>query len=281
MKKPLGNTRASYQLRVRDGNHIAFDSGEFCNLIMNAALDEADPFSGGFLIVGDGVTAASVSDTSLENQISQTAATFEIEGSIFLDDNVRYGKRSVSGSFTGISGDISEVGFKNGAGDLLSRTLVRDGNGNLTKIPIQSHQTLDVIYYVYTQIPDILDSGVLSTAYGDTVDYTVKPSDEISSPAGIFVGRYDAPFGSSAANAVRLNLHPSGSVLSNSFSATFDSETQKTQVIINWPAVGENREILGFEAANNPESYPVVSLAESITLPEDNDLTLTLEFTRE
>lgn len=281
MSKPLKDFRAGYQLIVREGDKVIFDTGEFSNLIMSAALDYGDPFNTGKLLIGSGTTAPTVSDTQLENQLAEVAVTFSSTGSIFLDDNIRYGKRSVSGSYTGITGNVSEVGFENNSGVLFSRTIVRDGNGNPTIIPIQSHQTLDIIYYVYAQIPDEMSSGTLETAYGDSANYVVEPSPSISVPAGVFVGKYDVPFGSNAAGAMRMKLSPSGDVVSTTFSATFDTETQKTTVTINWAATATNREVISFEAATNPTRYPVITLDQSITLPADNDITLSLEFTRE
>lgn len=277
MNAKVGDIRGAYQIQIIEKGEVIFDTGEFSNLIMNAAADYGDPFNTGYLLIGTGDTPPTVSDTALQSQAGQTAATFASLGTIAVDDNIRYGKRSVTASFTGIEANIREVGFKNGSDVLLSRCLVRDGNDNLTMIPLSSFQTLKITFFTYTQILDEMASGTLTTSYGDTTDYTVKPSGALSDPRGIFIGKFNNPFGSTAAGAMKMLLSPSGSVTSSSFSAVYNTETQTCSVTVNFAATATNREIIGFEAATNPDSYAVIEFSESITLPADSDITLTLD----
>ena len=159
--------KGSYQLRVIDSGECISDTGEVRNLILNEALSHGDPFSNGFICVGDGDSEPYSTQVALDNQLGQVSGTFSGSATIFMDGQDRYARRSVTVSFTGLIGDIREVGFRKLAeGGLLSRTLIRDGNGYQTWVPIQAHQTLEITFAVYFYIPEVLATGEITTAFG-------------------------------------------------------------------------------------------------------------------
>ena len=270
--------KGAYQLRLIDSGKCISDTGEVRNLILNEALNHGDPFSSGFICVGDGDSEPYSTQVALDNQLGQVSGTFSSDATIFMDGQDRYARRSVTVSFTGLVGDIREVGFRRLAeGDLLSRTLIRDGNGYQTWVPIQAHQTLEVTFFVYFLVPDVLDTGEITTQFGQSVNYTARPSDDLSSPKGILAGRYDNPVGTSAGNSFEM-LKSSGEDRSTTVTINYNSESQECELIVNWSAQAENRIITGFRAFEYPDSHFIVELSEPLTLPADHDITLTFNF---
>ncbi|WP_297533050.1 hypothetical protein [Thalassolituus sp.] len=271
--------KGAYQLRVIDAGKCISDTGEVRNLILNEALNHGDPFAAGFICVGDGDSEPYSTQAALDNQLGQVSGTFTGDATIFMDGQDRYARRSVTVSLTGIDGDIREVGFKKiSSGDLLSRTLIRDGNGTVTWVPLQSHQTLEVTFFVYFQMPSVLTSGVVNTGIGGSTGYSVKPHADIEFPAGILAGRYSNPLGSLANDAMLMLLDDSNTVSSTLQTVDVDSENSKTKVVINWAATGENRRITGFELSDNEKNGISIELDSIITLPSDADISVELEF---
>lgn len=271
--------KGAYQLRVFDAGECVSDTGEVRNLILNEALNHGDPFAAGFICVGDGDSEPYSTQVALDNQLGQISGTFSNDATIFMDGQDRYARRSVTVSLTGIDGDIREVGFKKlSNGDLLSRTLIRDGNGTVTWVPLQSHQLLEITFFVYFQMPSVLASGVVDTGIGGSAGYSVKPHGDIEFPAGILAGRYSNPLGSLANDAMLMLLDDSNTVSSTLQTVDVDSENSKTKVIINWVATGENRRITGFELSDNEKNGISIELDSIITLPSDADISIELEF---
>ena len=158
--------KGAYQIEVYENNKLVKDTGEFDNLITDLALVQGDPFYSGVLCIGTGRTAPLVSDIQLESEIADANGTFGSSATLFMKGDSRYAKRSVTASFTGLTGDVSEVGFRGATIDSVrSRSLVRDGNGLETIIPINPEQTLKITYYVYILIPEIIATGVITTPY--------------------------------------------------------------------------------------------------------------------
>lgn len=272
------NIKGSYQLRVFDGGRCVSDTGEIRNLILNEASSHGDPFDSGFLCIGSGGSEPEVSQIELDSQIGQVAGDFSDNSTIFMDGEVRFSRRSISASFTNVNGDIHEVGFrKSSNGNLLSRTLIRDGNGYKTWVPLKSHQTLQVTFFVYFKIPEPILSGVLSTQFGQSITFTIQATELLSSPAGIMAGRFDAPFSGSALIAEREQ----GDIDSFSVDVDYNIEAATCTVTAYWEATSEERLITGFRSKLNSENLPEITLSEDLLVPVDNDITLVFVFSRE
>ena len=270
--------KGAYQLRVIDSGKCISDTGEVRNLILNEALNHGDPFSSGFICVGDGDSEPYSTQVALDNQLGQVSGTFSNDATIFMDGQDRYSRRAVTVSLTGISGDIREVGFKKlSNGDLLSRTLIRDGNGTVTWVPLQSHQVLEVTFFVYFRIPNIIASGSINTPYGQTINYTIRPTDQINSPKGILGGRFDDPFGGN--DLIMLSI--GGDVAATSVDIEYDQESAECTVIAYWQAEGYERSASGFLSDSNADNFPEIVLSEDLIIPVDHDVTLSFVFSRD
>ena len=267
--------KGAYQIEVYENNKLVKDTGEFDNLITDLALAQGDPFYSGVLCIGTGRTAPLVSDIQLESEIAGANGTFGSNATIFMKGDKRYAKRSVTASFTGLTGDVSEVGFRGAAVDSVrSRSLVRDGNGLVTIIPIKPEQTLKITYFVYVLIPEILATGLVTTPYGSS-NFTIKPHANLVNPAGIFAGKFNNPFDGSALKATLT----SGSVNAIVFTWAYDTATRTATATVNYNAIATNRTITGFEAATNAKNLPIVELATPLINPAQNDCSFTLSFT--
>lgn len=271
----MQTVKGAYRLQVFGNSELLADTGEFDNLITDTALTLGDPFSSGFLCVGTGDRPPAVTDNSLENELANASASFTSSSVIFMQGANRYAKRSVTATFTGLSGDIAEVGFRGAAADSVrSRSLVRDGNGLATIIPIAPSQTLKISYFVYVLIPDVLATGTVSTPYGSSV-FTIKPHDELTEPAGILAGRFNNPF---AGEKLRAMLDGSGHIDSASFVWVYDAETQTATAAVNFAATETNRTVTGFQAANNETDLPIITLTRPLLNPANNDIGFKLSF---
>ena len=271
----MQTVKGAYRLQVYEGSELVTDTDEFDNLITDTALTLGDPFSSGFLCVGTGNRQPAVTDTALENELANTAGSFTSSAVIFMQGANRYAKRSVTATFTGIEGNIAEVGFRGSAADSVrSRSLVRDGNGLATIIPIAPSQTLKISYFVYVLIPDVLATGTVTTPYGSSV-FTIKPHDELTAPAGILAGRFNNPF---AGAGLRASLSNGTTIDANVFSWAYDAETQTATATVNFVATETNRTVTGFRATSNEKNLPIIELANPIVNPANNDIGFTLSF---
>lgn len=267
--------KGAYQIEVFENDILISDTGEFDNLITDLALTQGDPFYSGVLCIGEGRTEPLVSDIALESELAAVSGTFGVNATLFMKGDKRYAKRAVTGTFTGLTGDVSEVGFRGAAVDSVrSRSLVRDGNGLETIIPIKPEQTLKITYFVYVLIPEILATGVVTTPYGSS-NFTIKPHADLVKPAGIFAGKFNNPFNGSA---LKANL-TSGSVDADVFTWAYDTATRTATATVNYNAANDNRTITGFEASGNAVNLPVIELDTPLINPALNDCTFTLSFT--
>ena len=266
--------KGAYQLRVIDSGKCISDTGEVRNLILNEALNHGDPFSSGFICVGDGDSEPYSTQAALDNQLGQVSGTFSSNATIFMDGQDRYARRSVTVSLTGIDGDIREVGYKKlTEGDLLSRTLIRDGNGVLTRIPIESHQTLEVTFFVYVLIPQVLASGVINVGVGGDTEFTVAPAETMDEPKGFLSGRFNDPIAGDSLKMILTN----GDVIENSSSSvSYDSENQTCRLLVNWAASETSREIEKLEGTGN--NRLIAQFASPVSLLADVDFTVDVEF---
>lgn len=203
--------KGSFSIRVEEGGETVLQTGEIDNLVTDAALSDPCPFvrydSGGIaatqvirLCLGAGVvTAPAYGDTNLGNQIA--SEEIQLSGNGYTDSFTRETgagvypavfKQSQEVEFTGISGDLSEVGIKKG-GTLMTRSLIKDESGNPITIPVTSNQTVRVTYTIYSIIPsEVLGTGTLSTPHGDT-GFTVYAPTSDSISLGIFALNFSTP----------------------------------------------------------------------------------------
>ena len=271
----MQTVKGAYRLQVYEGAELVTDTYEFDNLITDTALTLGDPFSSGFLCVGTGNRQPATTDTALENELASASASFTSSAVIFMQGANRYAKRSVTATFTGLTGNIAEVGFRGSAANSVrSRSLVRDGNGLATIIPIAPSQTLKISYFVYVLIPDVLATGTVTTPYGSSA-FTIKPHDELTAPAGILAGRFNNPF---AGAGLRASLSNGTTIDAAVFSWAYDAETQTATATVNFAAIETNRTVTGFRATGNEKNLPVIELANPIVNPANNDIGFTLSF---
>jgi hypothetical protein len=158
------------QIIDKDGSVIE-DFGEQDNLITDQALAIDAPFySAVYLCLGSGVvTAPSVSDTNLGNQVASVGGSINRYGASSFDATGFHVEKYGEFQYTDLIDPISELGLRKdgAAGTLITRALIKDTNGNPTTITVGAGQTLKLTYRVYFFIPYILGSGVTPTPHGD------------------------------------------------------------------------------------------------------------------
>lgn len=134
------------------------DTGWFDNLILDSGLDEIGvqvantiPRHTEYIVVGSGSTAPAVGDLQLESEVARTAAATS-SPSVSIDTVDRFATLQRSASFLSGSaaGNLSEVGASRyssaGAGNLFSRSLIKDSEGSPTTITVASDEDLVVDY---------------------------------------------------------------------------------------------------------------------------------------
>jgi hypothetical protein len=158
------------QIIESDGS-VSFDSGENKNLITDGALDfKSFPPSGGInLCLGSGVvTAPAVTDTNLGNQTASSAIGFpDYYKNATVEATGFSCKRWATTDFDGYNETFSEIGLKSSPSTLLTRSLIKDSNGDPTTITVTSEQTLRITYTLYYFFPFFISTGVTATPHGD------------------------------------------------------------------------------------------------------------------
>ena len=298
--------RGSYRVQVLEDESIVFDSGEFDNLITDAALEDPGPFQqqvNGFagvfylhLCLGAGVvTTPAYSDTDLGNQIATKASgdfkVFTRESAAGVYPAIYKCEREVE--FTNISGDLSELGIRKGGstGTLMSRSLIKDGSGNPITITVTDNQTVRVTYTLYSIIPDeVLGSGTVSTPHGD-LSYTVYAADSNNTTAeGIHAFGFAQPmFGSSSYNGGSYYLIGGGYSRSGSSAVgtpySFDGASNQVTVRISFDYLENDqspeRVQVSYSSFSNSSSrkVPRIEIDPGFTLPANYNLELDLTFT--
>lgn len=204
--------KGSFSIRVEEGGKTVLQTGEIDNLVTDAALSDPCPFVrvdyGGIagnqaiqLCLGAGVvTAPAYGDTNLGNQIASELVNGANGDGYSSNFNRETGagvypavfKQSKEVEFTGLSGDLSEVGIKKGV-TLMTRSLIKDEFGNPITIPVTSNQTVRVTYTIYSIIPsEVLGTGTLTTPHGSS-GYTVYAPTANSILFGIFGLQFSSP----------------------------------------------------------------------------------------
>lgn len=267
--------KGAYRIEVYEGDQLIEDTGEFDNLITDLALLEGDPFNAGVMCIGTGKTTPLATDVSLESEVAAKSCVFNQNATIHTKEGVRYAKRSATSSFSGVSGDISEVGFRGSdANSVRSRSLIRDGNGLVTVIPVTPVQTIKISYFVYVLIPDVLATGAVTTPYGSS-EFAIKPHPDLLQPEGIFAGFFSSPF---AGRPLQANL-TNGSINADVFSWSYDVATLTATASVVYNAIDSNRTITGFRASSNHTNLPIIELSTPLINPAQNDCTFTMTFT--
>lgn len=268
--------KGAYQIEVFEDGQLIEDTGEFDNLITDLALAEGDPFNTGMLCIGTGTTTPLITDVSLEEEIAAKSCTFNTTATITTKGNSRYAKRSVTSSFNGVSGNISEVGFRGGnLNAVRSRSLISDGNGVTTIIPVKPEQTIKISYFVYILIPDVMATGTVTTPYGSSA-FTIKSHSDIHSPAGIFAGRFNNPF---AGYSLRAILENDSYVESTVFNWVYDAGARTATATVNFLATDEgNRVVHRFQSSIDTNNLPIIELETPLINPLNSDISFTLTF---
>ena len=223
--RPSAQFKGTYRVQVFSKFGVLLkDTGEFDNLITDGFFNYGDPIvANNYLCIGAGVvTAPAFTDTQLGNQVGSVS----IEGFLYpkvIGSPTTYPhvlKTSKEGVFSGIGGDLSEVGLRYGGptGTLMSRSLIKDENGDPTSITVTPDLEVRVTYSVYSIIPDpVVSTGTLVTPYG-TSDFTV------------YAPRYDAYDGNIyGVAALQLSKPMSGS----SYYAGFAMANNDTNVNVS------------------------------------------------
>jgi hypothetical protein len=234
------------QVIESDGD-ISFDSGEVKNLITDVALSK-DRFPSGtqytrYLCIGSGVvTTPSYSDTSLGNQVGGV--------SIYFYPNLAVGSVEADGfscsnsgvaTFDNLDHEISELGLREGGvtGPLLTRSLLKDADGNSTTVSVGPGQTLKITYTVYWFIPFVLAEGITPSPHGNIewvlaqkyIDAKTQASasrvaQDMGSPWG-WAGSYKI-LGWNASQSYSVDAVNRKSTITASIAATTDDRTKLT-----------------------------------------------------
>ncbi len=145
------------------------------NLITDFGLNYMGANSGylNWIRVGTGSSTPSVNDTQLGNQVAGTnndiSSTFGGTSS-----SPFYARRTRTHRFNEgqAAGNLSEVGVgpSQSGSDLYSRSLILDGSGNPTTIPVASDEFLDVTYEQRIYVPEVDIEGAVDIG-GVMYDY--------------------------------------------------------------------------------------------------------------
>ena len=271
---------AAYHLQVCEGDRIIHDTGEFANLITDYALTLTNPFSSGFICVGDDDTKPNYQDISLGNELKAVSASFnQSSAEIIMRGDKRYSRIRCYAEITGVAGTIKEIGFKrlNNQTTLISRTLVRDGKGQQTQIPLRNEQTLKINYYVYILIPYLMASGEIIGPYG-RYPYEIRPYDGMTQPRGLFAGNFASPLnGTRLAIVLRTSGNKTAAATTN---WTQIAAEQKTTAVVYFDAINNNRTISRIEASSGQKNYfAIYFTGENLFNPAESDIGFTLTIT--
>lgn len=303
--------KGTYQVKVLNENkEVVTDTGEFDNLITDSALSMSTPFlnyngddslGGFYLCVGAGVvTAPTVSDTNLGNQIAAVSFTNQGRGFMSFSKISAEGvfpiiyKSSQVATFTGISGDLSELGIRRGSssGTLVSRSLIKDGAGDPIQISVTTEQTVEITYSVYSIVPsDVISTGVMSTPYGDS-NYTVYAG---TKPYGIHMLNFYYPmynsdsFADNTSNRKYLLINSADSTgtksshdVIGSANYTHSAATQTTICHLNFNAKDTDQtfdRVYSTSYISAAQYAPWVELETPITIPAFYDFHFDITFT--
>lgn len=274
----------AFEINVIENNKIIKHIPIQKNLILDGFFDVNIP---GYcnMVIGTGVsTPPSVTDTALGNEVKKSSnlfGGFAASGTIVTYNGEKYLKRTGSSDFTGVNGDVSEVGLRDRYSPytLMTRSLIKDANGNVITIPIRSDQTLRLTYTTYTHIPQILGQGSFTAPDGTLTNYIIKPWGDRSSYKGILgQDTYNHSFGST----LKAIFTTSGLVnLSSVANSRTNFERTDSYKMSSSDAVGVDRPIGHLEAyGTSYKEYPKVEFTPPLVLLANHDLSVSFKFTR-
>lgn len=167
----------AYRAQVIEDGEVVKDTGEFKNLITDYGLSLTSPFENTFMCIGAGiVTEPAFTDVNLGNEVARREYSHSFSDPVVINDASPWIlKRSATVDFKGVEADISEVGIRlANPGTLISRSLIKDPQGNPISISLKANQTFRLTYYVYTTFSDTMGSGTFQSADFGVIDYTIK-----------------------------------------------------------------------------------------------------------
>lgn len=216
----------------------------FDNLITNNGLNLiGSSVSGGYLLycqVGSGSTAPANGDTALVSRISGTnTSTSTSSGNQSTEPYFCWRRRTYRFSAGQAAGNISEVGVGPATtGNLFSRALILDGDGDPTTITVLSDEVLDVTYELRVYPPTV--------DWEDTVSISGVSYDLIGRASEVTTGHWNISAGGSAMTASvptayngtigSITGSPSGSFSAGTSVSTqsYSSGTHQKDAIGSW-----------------------------------------------
>ena len=153
--------KGRYTLILRDKNGNIKEELSFDNLITNYGLEQivSGSFSIHNILIGTGTTEPSVTDLAMSSLLA-SSFTSGLNFSAVLNKTTEpyWVEQKTAKTFNpGVgTGVITEVGVANSihANKVLSRSLIKDNDGNPTSITKLADDFLDVIYVVRSYIPN-------------------------------------------------------------------------------------------------------------------------------
>ncbi len=146
------------------------------NLVTNYGIDSLCSSRSfiGYLQVGTGTTAEAYTDTNLANRIAGAATT----DSTVWNTGVNKVVTTLKASFgTGkATGNITELGLSPSVnGNVNTRALIRDSNGNPISVTVLSNEQLLVTYTITITIPSETVVNVTNPYSGTNYTITIRP----------------------------------------------------------------------------------------------------------
>lgn len=186
------------------------DTGWFKNLITNQGLDMLGNWAGNGSIgyipthvaVGTSNTAPTITDTQLGNEIAHFPANGSnnpLSAAAYVAGPPTYWSYTGTWTFTqgAVVGNLAEIGFGGmKVGDtvveLMSRSLIKDGSGNPTTLPVTATDILRINYELREYI-DTTDHNTTCTISGTTYTNVVRRVAITSPPPGYpYIAFYSA-----------------------------------------------------------------------------------------
>lgn len=286
----------AYQVIDDDTGDVLIDVPEQTNLILDGWFDSDKYMDNAYWIVlGSGVvTPPSVSDTDMGNQIKKSTNTSQpSQRSELPHPSGRMFRLGWTVDFTGFSGDdVSEIGLRragSGTTQLVTRSLIKDSNGNPSSITVNQGQTLRITYAIYLLFPFVVSTGTFATPYGN-VEWSYGVTDLSSN---ILTGNswwqhlaseYGAwSYGVQLGWGVSSNA--GASITNGGLQKNVDIPNRKVTLTASFPATTSDRVLgqtstvagAGFLLSSGMFSFKVVG--STITLPANYDFTISWEVT--
>ena len=278
----------AYRAQVIEDGEVVRDTGEFKNLITNYGLSLTSPFENTFMCVGAGVvTEPAYTDVNLGNEVARREYSHNFGDPVVISDASPWVlRRSATVDFTGIEADISEVGLRLASpGTLISRSLIKDPQGNPISISLKANQTFRLTYFVYTSFSDTMGSGTFQSADFGVINYTIKRKNIGQKPSTYSSGEGKGFAIADWANMLGIQLISSNNqyfqLLSTSLAEIGNSNrvypsasgsARKATGNAYWPASSSNRTIKGVGIAR----YIYFVFDSPITILANHDFRISL-----